>query len=65
MPDVQRSNFIELIADPAEYRCHAMIKARVDLDQLASDAMLQTLLLGNNPHEVTREDARAIYAAAL
>ncbi len=36
-----------------------------DLDQLASDAMLQTRLLGNNPREVTREDARAIYAAAL
>ena len=36
-----------------------------DLDQLASDAMLQTRLLGNNPREVTKEDARAIYAAAL
>ncbi|GAC1609540.1 MAG: iron-containing alcohol dehydrogenase [Aquirhabdus sp.] len=39
--------------------------AEKDLDQLASDAMLQTRLLGNNPREVTREDARAIYAAAL
>lgn len=36
-----------------------------DLDQLADDAMLQTRLLGNNPRNVTREDARAIYAAAL
>jgi alcohol dehydrogenase len=27
--------------------------------------MLQTRLLGNNPRELTREDARAIYAAAL
>ena len=36
-----------------------------DLDQLSSDAMLQTRLLGNNPREVSREDARAIYAAAL
>jgi alcohol dehydrogenase len=36
-----------------------------DLDRLADDAMLQTRLLGNNPREVTREDARAIYAAAL
>lgn len=36
-----------------------------DLDRLADDAMLQTRLLTNNPREVRREDARAIYAAAL
>jgi alcohol dehydrogenase len=36
-----------------------------DLDRLADDAMLQTRLLGNNPRTVAREDARAIYAAAL
>ena len=36
-----------------------------DLDRLADDAMLQTRLLGNNPREVSRADARAIYAAAL
>ncbi|WP_373870377.1 iron-containing alcohol dehydrogenase [Noviherbaspirillum aridicola] len=36
-----------------------------DLDRMADDAMLQTRLLTNNPREVTREDARAIYAAAL
>ncbi len=36
-----------------------------DLDRLADDAMLQTRLLGNNPRELTREHARAIYAAAL
>jgi alcohol dehydrogenase len=36
-----------------------------DLDRLADDAMLQTRLLGNNPRDVGREDARAIYAAAL
>lgn len=35
-----------------------------DIEQLASDAMLQTRLLGNNPREVTLEDARAIYTAA-
>jgi alcohol dehydrogenase class IV len=35
-----------------------------DLDRLADDAMLQTRLLGNNPREITRADARAIYAAA-
>jgi len=36
-----------------------------DLDRLADDAMLQTRLLGNNPRVVTRDDARAIYTAAL
>ncbi len=39
--------------------------AEADLDRLADDAMLQTRLLTNNPREITREDARAIYAAAL
>jgi alcohol dehydrogenase class IV len=36
-----------------------------DLDCLADDAMLQTRLLGNNPRELTRADAHAIYHAAL
>ncbi|MEB0137844.1 MULTISPECIES: iron-containing alcohol dehydrogenase [unclassified Undibacterium] len=35
-----------------------------ELDRLASDAMLQTRLLTNNPREVSLADARAIYAAA-
>jgi len=39
--------------------------AESDLDRMADDAMLQTRLLTNNPREVTRADARAIYAAAL
>lgn len=39
--------------------------SEADLDRLADDAMLQTRLLGNNPRELTRADARAIYAAAL
>ncbi len=39
--------------------------AESDLDRLADDAMLQTRLLGNNPRDMTRDDARAIYAAAL
>ncbi len=39
--------------------------SEADLDRLADDAMLQTRLLTNNPREVTRADARAIYAAAL
>jgi alcohol dehydrogenase class IV len=36
-----------------------------DLDRLADDAMLQTRLLGNNPREVTRADAFAIYRSAF
>lgn len=36
-----------------------------DLDRLTDDAMLQTRLLGNNPRPLTREDAHAIYRAAL
>jgi alcohol dehydrogenase class IV len=39
--------------------------AESDLNRLADNAMLQTRLLGNNPREVTRADAFAIYAAAL
>jgi alcohol dehydrogenase len=39
--------------------------AASDLDRLADDAMLQTRLLGNNPREVSREDAYRIYEAAL
>lgn len=39
--------------------------AESDLDRLADDAMLQTRLLGNNPRDVARADAYAIYAAAL
>lgn len=36
-----------------------------DLGRLASDAMKQTRLLGNNPRELTEDDAFAIYSAAL
>ncbi|MDN4572997.1 alcohol dehydrogenase [Pandoraea cepalis] len=36
-----------------------------DIARLASDAMLQTRLLVNNPREVTEADAFAIYSAAL
>lgn len=39
--------------------------ARDDLAMLASDAMEQTRLLVNNPREVTRDDALAIYAEVL
>ncbi|HEY5800088.1 MAG TPA: iron-containing alcohol dehydrogenase [Burkholderiaceae bacterium] len=39
--------------------------AETDLDALADDAMKQTRLLVNNPREVTRADAYAIYHAAL
>ena len=36
-----------------------------DLPRMASDAMLQTRLLANNPRPVTEEDAQAIYSAAF
>lgn len=36
-----------------------------DLEQLATDAMLQTRLLDNNPRQVTYEDALQIYQAAF
>jgi alcohol dehydrogenase len=39
--------------------------AESDLDRLADDAMLQTRLLTNNPRDITRADAHAIYASAL
>ncbi len=35
-----------------------------DIDRLADDAMLQTRLLTNNPRELSRADAHAIYTAA-
>lgn len=36
-----------------------------DLDRLATDAMLQTRLLVNNPREIAKADAFAIYRAAF
>lgn len=36
-----------------------------DLSRMASDAMLQTRLLGNNPRKVEESDALAIYTAAF
>lgn len=38
---------------------------QADIERLAQDAMNQTRLLVNNPREVTLEDARALYRAAL
>ena len=38
--------------------------AESDLNRLAGDAMLETRLLTNNPHEVSSADAHAIYRAA-
>ena len=38
---------------------------QADLSRMASDAMLQTRLLVNNPREVTEADAFAIYSAAF
>lgn len=58
---------LERIAEQVgiETRLHQVGIAETDLDRLADDAMLQTRLLGNNPRELTRADARAIYTAAL
>ncbi|CAB3646370.1 Long-chain-alcohol dehydrogenase 1 [Paraburkholderia phenoliruptrix] len=39
--------------------------AREGLEQMASDAMLQTRLLVNNPRPVSEDDALAIYTAAF
>jgi alcohol dehydrogenase class IV len=39
--------------------------AASDIDQLASDAMLQTRLLQNSPREITLADANALYREAL
>jgi alcohol dehydrogenase class IV len=36
-----------------------------DIEQLASDAMLQTRLLQNSPREITLADATALYREAL
>ena len=49
----------------SRHRLHQVGITEADLDRLADDAMLQTRLLTNNPREVLRDDARAIYAAAL
>lgn len=58
---------MERIADRVgiETRLQQVGIAASDLDRLADDAMLQTRLLTNNPREVSRADARAIYQAAL
>ena len=39
--------------------------ARDGLERMASDAMLQTRLLVNNPRPVSEDDALAIYSAAF
>jgi alcohol dehydrogenase class IV len=39
--------------------------AASDIEQLASDAMLQTRLLQNSPREITLADANALYREAL
>jgi alcohol dehydrogenase len=48
---------------PMRLRDHGITEPA--LPQLADDAMLQTRLLGNNPREVTRADALAIYQRAF
>ena len=48
---------------PMRLRDHGIPESA--LPQLADDAMLQTRLLGNNPRDVTRADALAIYQRAF
>lgn len=50
---------------PMEQRLSDVGVSPSDLDRLTDDAMKVTRLLVNNPREVTRIDARAIYAAVL
>jgi len=46
-------------------RLHQVGISSNDLDRLATDAMLQTRLLGNNPREIDWQHARHIYAEVL
>jgi len=50
---------------PMEQRLSQVGVTAGDLDRLTDDAMKVTRLLVNNPREVERADARAIYAAVL
>ncbi|WP_296820029.1 iron-containing alcohol dehydrogenase [Brevundimonas sp.] len=50
---------------PMEQRLSEVGVTQGDLDRLAADAMKVTRLLGNNPRDVTLQDARDIYAAVL
>jgi alcohol dehydrogenase class IV len=68
-PQARCSAFIERLADlsrrlglPARLRDVGI--GEEHLAQMASDAMLQTRLLVNNPRDVTETDAEAIYRAA-
>ena len=60
-------NAMEQIAQRVgiETRLRQVGIAAADLETLTDDAMLQTRLLGNNPRELSRADAHAIYTAAL
>jgi alcohol dehydrogenase class IV len=69
-PEARARAFISRLEQMAhhvgiETRLRQVGITEADLDHLADDAMLQTRLLVNNPREVTRADARRIYAAAL
>ncbi|MBO1012497.1 iron-containing alcohol dehydrogenase [Achromobacter sp. SD115] len=58
--------FEKLVADTGIPRSLREVGVQQDdLARMASDAMLQTRLLMNNPREVTQADALAIYAAAF
>jgi alcohol dehydrogenase len=59
--------YLESIAELTgiERRLREVGIAESDLDRLADDAMKQTRLLVNNPRDMNRAEARAIYSAAL
>lgn len=64
------AGLIETLADMSrtagmQQRLREVGVERGHLDMLADDAMLQTRLLRNNPCEITRDDARRLYEAAL
>jgi alcohol dehydrogenase class IV len=69
-PEAQSNAMIDALAAlprrlGIETRLRDVGIVEADLNQLATEAMLQTRLLGNNPRELTLADAKTIYAAAL
>ncbi|MBT8148793.1 MAG: iron-containing alcohol dehydrogenase, partial [Gammaproteobacteria bacterium] len=57
------ADLMQQLAIPLRLREHGVVES--DLETLASDAMLQTRLLVNNPREVHYDDALALYNAAF
>lgn len=67
--EARTKTFIEALASMSqatgiECRLREVGVTQPDLRTMAQDAMKQTRLLGNNPRDVTEDDAYAIYSAA-